>query len=85
MLIKAGSALLVPRHANVLGDVTAQVADNGKLDLSPEAVAKRKASGKGGKHVKGTKLASAKESKGSGKKQVASKGDKKGDTKVAKK
>jgi membrane-bound lytic murein transglycosylase D len=85
MLIKAGSALLVPRHANVLGDVTAQVADNGKLDLSPEAVAKRKAAAKGGKNAKGTKLASAKESKGSGKKQVASKGDKKGDTKVAKK
>ena len=85
MLIKAGSALLVPRHANVLGDVTAQVADNGKLDLSPEAVAKRKTAAKGGKNAKGTKLASAKESKGSGKKQVASKGDKKGDTKVAKK
>jgi membrane-bound lytic murein transglycosylase D len=85
MLIKAGSALLIPRHANVLGDVTAQVADNGKLDLSPEAVAKRKAAGKGGKHAKGTKLASAKDSKGSGKKQVTAKGDKKGDTKVAKK
>ena len=85
MLIKAGSALLVPRNTNALGDVTAQVADNGKLDLSPEAVAKRKATGKGGKNAKGTKLASSKGSKGSGKKQVASKGDKKGDTKVAKK
>ena len=85
MLIKAGSALLVPRSANMLGDVTAQVADNGKLDLSPEAVAKRKAAGKGGKNAKGTKLASAKESKGSGKKQASAKGDKKGDTKVAKK
>ena len=90
MLIKAGSALLVPRSANALGDVTAQVADNGHLDLSPEAVAKRKAAaGKGGKNggknAKGTKLASTKNSKGSGKKQVASKGDKKGDTKVAKK
>lgn len=81
MLIKAGSALLVPRSANMLGDVTAQVADNGKLDLSPEAVAKRKAAGKGGKNAKGTKLASAKESKGSGKKQASAKGD----TKVAKK
>lgn len=85
MLIKAGSALLVPRSANMLGDVTAQVADNGKLDLSPEAVAKRKAAAKGGKNAKGSKLASAKESKGSGKKQASAKGDKKGDSKVAKK
>jgi membrane-bound lytic murein transglycosylase D len=85
MVIKAGSALLVPRGANMLGDVTAQVADNGHLDLSPEAVAKRKAASKGGKNAKGTKLASAKDSKGSGKKQAAGKGDKKGDTKVAKK
>ena len=84
MLIKAGSALLVPRSASMLGDVTAQVADNGKLDLSPEAVAKRKASGKGGKHAKGTKLASAKDSKGMSKKQVADKKGK-GDVKVAKK
>lgn len=85
MLIKAGSALLVPRSANMLGDVTAQVADNGHLDLSPEAVAKRKAAAKGGKHAKGTKMASSKEGKGAGKKQAANKGDKKGDTKVAKK
>jgi membrane-bound lytic murein transglycosylase D len=85
MVIKAGSALLVPRNASMLGDVTAQVADNGKLDLSPEAVAKRKAGSKGGKNAKGTKLASAKDSKGSGKKQASGKGDKKGDTKVAKK
>jgi membrane-bound lytic murein transglycosylase D len=87
MLIKAGSALLVPRSANMLGDVAAQVADNGTLDLSPEAVAKRKAAAKGGKHSKGTKTASAKDSKGSGKKQAIAKTDKKGkgDTKVAKK
>ncbi len=85
MLIKAGSALLVPRNASMLGDVTAQVADNGKLDLSPEAVAKRKAAAKGGKNAKSTKLASAKDSKGSGKKQASGNGDKKGDTKVAKK
>jgi membrane-bound lytic murein transglycosylase D len=86
MIIKAGSALLVPRSANMLGDVTAQVADNGHLDLSPEAVAKRKAA-KGGKNAKGSKTDSAKEHKNSGKKQVASKGDKKekGDAKVAKK
>ena len=85
MIIKAGSALLVPRSAGMLGDVTAQVADNGKLDLSPEAVAKRKATNKGGKNSKDTKTASAKESKGSGKKQVAGKSEQKGDTKVAKK
>ena len=84
MLIKAGSALLVPRAANMLGDVTAQVADNGHLDLSPEAVAKRKAASKGGKNAKGTKMASAKDRRGSGKKQVAEKKGR-GDIKIAKK
>ena len=86
MLIKAGSALLVPRGANMLGDVTAQVADNGKLDLSPEAIAKRKAA-KGGKNAKGTKTASAKDGKSSGKKQASGQSDKKGkgDAKVARK
>ena len=86
MLIKAGSALLIPRTSNMPGDVTAQVADNGYLDLSPEAVAKRKAVAKGGKHAKGTKLASNKDNKdikGSGKKQVAEKKTK-GDIKLAK-
>ncbi len=82
MLIKAGSALLVPRGANVLGDVAAQVADNGTLDLSPEAVAKRKAAAKSGKNAKGSKTASA---KGPAKKQASGKSDKKGDAKVAKK
>jgi hypothetical protein len=48
-------------------------------------VAKRKAASKGGKNTKDTKTASAKENKGSGKKQVAGKGEQKGDTKVAKK
>ncbi len=85
MIIKAGSALLVPRNANTLGDVTAQLADNGRLNLSPEAVAKRKAAAKGGKNAKGTKTASAKGSKGAGNKQASGKGDKKGDSKVAKK
>jgi len=84
MLIKAGSALLVPRAASMLGDVTAQVADNGHLDLSPEAVAKRKAASKGGKNAKGTKMASAKDRRGSGKKQVAEKKGR-GDIKIAKK
>lgn len=77
MIIKAGSALLVPRGTHMLGDVTAQVADNGKLDLSPEGVAKRKAAAKAGKNTKGTKTASNKDSKGDKKS--------KGDTKVAKK
>ena len=85
MLIKAGSALLVPRGANMMGDVTAQVADNGRLDLSPEAVAKRKAVTKAAKSTKSTKTATSKDSTGAGKKQVATKTDKKGDTKVAKK
>ena len=77
MIIKAGSALLVPRGTHTLGDVTAQVADNGKLDLSPEGIAKRKAAAKGGKNAKGSKTASTKDSKGDKKS--------KGDTKVAKK
>jgi membrane-bound lytic murein transglycosylase D len=77
MIIKAGSALLVPRGTHTLGDVTAQVADNGKLDLSPEGIAKRKAAAKGGKNAKGTKSASNKDNKGEKKS--------KGDTKVAKK
>jgi membrane-bound lytic murein transglycosylase D len=70
MVIKAGSALLVPRTSNMPDDVPARVADNGHLDLSPEAVAKRKAAGKGGKKDKGGKhsgaKSSSKESKASG-------------------
>jgi len=41
MMIKAGSALLVPRTANIVEDVTARVADNGRLDLAPEAALRR--------------------------------------------
>lgn len=41
MMIKAGSALLVPRSAQMGSDVTAGVADNGRLDLSPEQMLKR--------------------------------------------
>ena len=66
MIIKAGSALLIPRTMRVVDDVTARVADNGKLDLSPEAIAKRKKSGKGSKKAKGdggTKTASKKSGK----------------------
>jgi len=53
MIIKAGSALLIPRTMRVVDDVTARVADNGKLDLSPEAIAKRKKGRKGSKKAKG--------------------------------
>jgi len=66
MIIKAGSALLVPRTMRVVDDVTARVADNGKLDLSPEAIAKRKKGAKGSKKVNGdgvTKTASKKSGK----------------------
>ena len=66
MIIKAGSALLIPRTMRVVDDVTARVADNGKLDLSPEAIAKRKKGGKASKKTKGdgaTKTASKKSGK----------------------
>ena len=41
MLIKSGSALLVPRTARMEEDVSPAVADNGRLDLSPEVQLKR--------------------------------------------
>lgn len=41
MLIKAGSALLVPRSANQVKDVSAKVADHGQLNLAPEQVMRR--------------------------------------------
>mgnify|MGYP000293574134 FL=1 len=41
MMIRAGSALLVPRTSQMADDVTARVADNGRLELSPEQVLKR--------------------------------------------
>ena len=41
MLIKAGSALLVPRSARMDEDVNPDVADNGRLDLAPEVVQRR--------------------------------------------
>jgi membrane-bound lytic murein transglycosylase D len=67
MIIKAGSALLVPRTVRIVDDVTARVADNGKLDLSPEATAKRKKAGKGSKKAKGDGGATKTASKKSGK------------------
>jgi membrane-bound lytic murein transglycosylase D len=41
MMIRVGSALLVPRPAHVSKDVTEHMADNGQLSLSPEVVLKR--------------------------------------------
>jgi membrane-bound lytic murein transglycosylase D len=41
MLIKAGSALIVPRSAGVQNDVDERVADNGQLALTPEVVTRR--------------------------------------------
>jgi membrane-bound lytic murein transglycosylase D len=66
MIIKAGSALLVPRTLQIVDDVTARVADNGKLDLSPEAIAKRKKGGKASKKAKGDGGATKQASKKSG-------------------
>ncbi len=41
MLIKSGSALLVPRTVRMEEDVSTAIADNGRLDLSPEGQLKR--------------------------------------------
>ena len=41
MLIKAGSALIVPRGSAIQEDVTGRLADNGQLALAPEIVTKR--------------------------------------------
>lgn len=41
MLIKAGSALMVPRGTNVQADVTGHVADNGQISFAPEVVTRR--------------------------------------------
>jgi membrane-bound lytic murein transglycosylase D len=79
MQIKAGSALLVPRTSNVIEDVTARVADNGQLGLSPEAAAKRK-SAKGGKGKASAKQGAASETKQAGKNKKS-----KSDTQMAKK
>ncbi len=42
MLIKAGSALLVPRPSKQEQDVTSKVADNGQLNLAPEVVLRKR-------------------------------------------
>ena len=41
MLIKAGSALMVPRNATMLKDVSSHLADNGQLAFTPEIVTRR--------------------------------------------
>lgn len=41
MLIKAGSVLIVPRTAQMRGDVNSHMADNGQLSLEPEIVNRR--------------------------------------------
>jgi membrane-bound lytic murein transglycosylase D len=42
MLIKAGSALLVPRPSKQEQDVTSKVADNGQLNLAPEVTLRKR-------------------------------------------
>lgn len=42
MLIKAGSALLVPRPSKQDKDVTSKVADNGQLNLAPEVILRKR-------------------------------------------
>ena len=42
MLIKAGSALLVPRSTRQYNDVTSKVADNGQLNLAPEVTLRKR-------------------------------------------
>jgi membrane-bound lytic murein transglycosylase D len=49
MLLKAGSTLLVPRHAHTTADVTEHLADNATMQLTPEGRALRKVSFKAGK------------------------------------
>ena len=41
MVIKAGSALMVPRSAGTLADVSSHVADNGQIALAPEIITQR--------------------------------------------
>jgi membrane-bound lytic murein transglycosylase D len=79
MQIKAGSALLVPRTSNIVEDVTARVADNGQLGLSPEAAAKRKGA-KGGKGKASAKHGAKSDTKLAGKSNKS-----KADVRVAKK
>jgi len=49
MLIRAGSTLVVPRHARQENDVTERIADNGQVAFAPEVVLRRTVV-KAGKH-----------------------------------
>ena len=50
MLVTVGSTLLVPRSADATANVTEHIAENGKMDLSPEARAQRQLNFRAGKH-----------------------------------
>ena len=50
MLVTVGSTLLVPRSADATANVTEHIAENGRMDLSPEARALRQSSFRAGKH-----------------------------------
>lgn len=65
MMIRQGSALLVPRHGRHQQDVSEQVADNGSISLQREAAAKAKSGTP-------TKTAAAKAKPGSSSTKVAS-------------
>jgi membrane-bound lytic murein transglycosylase D len=41
MLIRAGSTLIIPRSAKMQDDVASHIADNGRLQLSPEQITRR--------------------------------------------
>ena len=49
MLVKSGSTLLVPRSANRMADVSAEVADSGMIALAPDVPPLRKVSLKAGR------------------------------------
>lgn len=67
MMIRKGSALLIPRHGRHQQDVSEQVADNGSISLQREAASKAKA-----KAGTPSKTAAAKAKTGSSATQVAS-------------
>ena len=46
MLVRAGSALLVPRSLHMDRDVAEHLADHGQVNLAPEQVARKKSSKK---------------------------------------
>ncbi len=56
MMVKAGSALLVPRSTTTKADVASTVADNGQIAFTPEVVTRR-TTVKAGKHDSVTSIA----------------------------